>query len=199
MKHQQVQLSGDWSKRSNDFPVVLWLKFLSYKLFVNPCRNGLDANQHLRAKLSSAVSSTLEDVNTSNKDILSCIDCKMFLHIASHLTMYKNQYLMTFISSNFSSFTKTRPRCMCKPRQHARSMPWGTKRIEKWSSPQNCGDHRHCRKMSWRRIYSKYYMNGQNGGIYFIFMFINLLHNKWSRLTDHLVPPQRDDRSVCQA
>ncbi|XP_064970827.1 kinesin-like protein KIN-5A [Musa acuminata AAA Group] len=42
-------------------------------------RNGLDANQHLRAKLSSAVSSTLEDVNTSNKDILSCIDSSLKL------------------------------------------------------------------------------------------------------------------------
>ncbi|XP_042464696.1 kinesin-like protein KIN-5A [Zingiber officinale] len=42
-------------------------------------RSGLDANQLLRAKLSSSVSSTLEDVDVSNKDLLSSIDCSFKL------------------------------------------------------------------------------------------------------------------------
>ncbi|XP_074578266.1 kinesin-like protein KIN-5A [Curcuma longa] len=42
-------------------------------------RSGLDANQLLRAKLSSAVSSTLEDVDASNKDLLTSIDCSFKL------------------------------------------------------------------------------------------------------------------------
>ncbi|KAG6489133.1 hypothetical protein ZIOFF_050391 [Zingiber officinale] len=42
-------------------------------------RSGLDANQLLRAKMSSAVSSTLEDVDVSNKDLLTSIDCSFKL------------------------------------------------------------------------------------------------------------------------
>ncbi|CAL9134934.1 unnamed protein product [Musa textilis] len=42
-------------------------------------RGGLDANQLLRSKLSSAVSSTLEDVVTSNKNLLYSIDCSLKL------------------------------------------------------------------------------------------------------------------------
>ncbi|XP_074569890.1 kinesin-like protein KIN-5A [Curcuma longa] len=42
-------------------------------------RNGLDANYLQCSKLSSVVSSTLEDVNAWNKDLLSSIDCSFKL------------------------------------------------------------------------------------------------------------------------
>ncbi|KAJ7947734.1 Kinesin-like protein [Quillaja saponaria] len=42
-------------------------------------RGGIEANQDLRARFSSAVSSALEDANTANKDILSSIDYSLQL------------------------------------------------------------------------------------------------------------------------
>ncbi|OAY85534.1 125 kDa kinesin-related protein [Ananas comosus] len=42
-------------------------------------RSGMEANQLLRARLSSAVSTSLEDVNTANRDLLSAIDSSLKL------------------------------------------------------------------------------------------------------------------------
>nr|XP_010937758.1 kinesin-like protein KIN-5A [Elaeis guineensis] len=42
-------------------------------------RSGMEANQLLRVKLSSAASATLEDVNIANKGLLSSIDCSLKL------------------------------------------------------------------------------------------------------------------------
>ncbi|OAY62739.1 125 kDa kinesin-related protein, partial [Ananas comosus] len=42
-------------------------------------RSGMEANQLLRARLSSAVATSLEDVNTTNRDLLSAIDSSLKL------------------------------------------------------------------------------------------------------------------------
>jgi kinesin family protein 11 len=42
-------------------------------------RTGTEANQLLRSKLSSAVSSTLEDIDVANEALLSSIDSKTAL------------------------------------------------------------------------------------------------------------------------
>ena len=46
----------------------------------------MEANHALRARFSSAVSTTLEDAGTANKDINSSIDCQYFVNLL-HLCM----------------------------------------------------------------------------------------------------------------
>ena len=49
-------------------------------------RGGMEANQALRARFSSAVSTTLEDAGIANKDINSSIDRQYFVNLL-HLCM----------------------------------------------------------------------------------------------------------------
>lgn len=48
----------------------------------------MEANQLLRARLSSAVSTSLEDVNTANRDLLSAIDSKISYYASSPMTFF---------------------------------------------------------------------------------------------------------------
>lgn len=86
------------------FSFIVVIFFLDCDRLYVLCRGGMDANQALRVRFSSGVSSTVEDTDAASKHLLSSIDRKL-----SRFRRYKINFCLSINLINMCRFFTTRP------------------------------------------------------------------------------------------